>query len=113
MPFLTKNDTTKKSSYFLISILVSIISISTTLFINNQIAVEYLRSDGKTRALFGIKEWLQFGYQYYVVILAIISFIFAILVIKENNQRSKKVTALLLCLLAITIVFVRIWKVFI
>ena len=84
-----------------------------TLFINIQIAQAYLKSDGKTRAFFGIKELLQFGYQYYVVIPGIVSFIFAVLVIKGTNQRSKKVAALLLSLLAIAIVFARIWRVFI
>ena len=103
----------KTGRYFLISTLVSIISISTTLFINIQIAQAYLKSDGKTRALFGIKELLQFGYQHYVVIPGIVSFIFAVLVIKGTNQRSKKVAALLLSLLAIAIVFARIWRVFI
>jgi hypothetical membrane protein len=103
----------KKRKYLNISTVVSTISISTTIFINNQIAEAYLKSDGKTRALFGLKELLQFGYQYYVVILGILSLIFAILGIKGNNQRYNKVTTLLLSFFAIAIVFARIWRVFI
>jgi len=61
----------KKSRYLKISISLSLISISLSVFINIQLAREYSISDGKTRALFGIKELLQFGYQYYVCILGV------------------------------------------
>ena len=102
-----------KNKYLILSTLCSVISISATIVINNQIAQEYIKSDGKTRALFGIKEWLQFGYQYCVLAMGSVAFFLAILGIKENNQRSKKITVILLSLLAITIVFVKIWRVFI
>src|SRR5687768_17338629 len=101
-----------KKNYLEISILLSILSITITLFINNQIANAYLKSVGKTRALFGLTE-LRFGYQYFVVIFGIIALIFAILGTKGTSQRSKKLIAVLLSLLAIIIVFVRIWWLFV
>ena len=102
-----------KSTYLKISILLSIISIGITLFINNQIAKAYLKSHGKMRALFGLKELLQFAYQYYVAILGFIALIFVIPSIKGNNQKSKTLAAVLLSLLAIIVVFARIWRLFV
>ena len=103
----------KRNKYLEVSISLSLISIIVTVFINSQIAKAYLKSDGKTRALFGLNELLQFGYQYYVIIPGIISLIFAILSLKINTQGSKKISALLLSLFAIVIVFARIWRLFI
>jgi Ca2+/Na+ antiporter len=102
-----------KKKYLDISILVSAISIIITLLINNQIAKEYIKSSGKTRALFGLKELLQFSYQYYVLLAVIIALIFALLGVKENNHRIKKIIAIMFCLLAITIIFLRIWRLFV
>jgi hypothetical protein len=102
-----------KKKYLDLSILLSVISIAGTLLINNQIAREYIKASGKTRALFGIKEILQFSYQYYIIAGGVTALIFAILGLKENNYRIKKTTAFILYLLAITIVFVRIWRLFV
>jgi purine-cytosine permease-like protein len=71
-----------------------------------------LRSFGKNRALFGLIELTQFGYQYYVAVLGIIALILAILGIKQERLK-EQITAVLLSLLAITIVFVRVWRFFI
>lgn len=103
----------KKSRYVNTSIILSIFSISLSAFINIQIAREYLKSDGKTRALFGIKEALQFGYQYYVCVPGLISLTIAILNIKGNDRRGNIVPAILLSLLALILVFVRLWRLFV
>ena len=103
----------KKSNYLRVSISLSLISILLSLLINISIANEYLRVDGKTRALFGIKELYQFGYQYYVVILGIVSLTIAILCIRGNSQRGKVLTAILLSLFALVVVFARIWRLFV
>lgn len=97
--------------YFLnTAVLLSIISIIATIIINIEIAKEYLRVDGKTRALFGIKELLQFGFQYYVSVIGFISFVFALLHLKVKDDRRKTIAAILLSLFAIAIVFGRIWR---
>ena len=103
----------KKIKYLGISILLSVISIAISIFINTQIAKVYLRSSGKNKALFGLTELTRFGYQYYIALLGIVSLIFAILSIKKNAQGIKKITAVLLSLLAMGIVFARIWRLFI
>ena len=102
-----------KTRYLILSILVSVVSIFATIIINTQIAEAYLNSDGKTRALFGIKELLQFRYQYCILLLGIVSLVLAILGIRGNSQNIKKAATVLLSLLAITIVFVKLWRVFI
>jgi hypothetical protein len=102
-----------KRHYPEISVLFSLVSIAISLLINYQIAKTYLRSDGKTKALFGLRETLQFGYQYYIALLGILALVLAIAGIRQNNLKRKKFTAVIFSLLAITIVFVRIWRLFV
>jgi hypothetical protein len=99
----------KQNKFLTISIVISLLSIASTLVINYFIAKEYLRSDGKTKALFGIKELYQFGYQYYIVALGFIAMIFILPVIKCRHPLKWK--AIFLNVIAIIIVFVRIWRV--
>lgn len=93
------------------SLLLSAISITLTVIINFQIAKEYLRVDGKTQALFGIKEMLQFSYQYYVVGIGLISASFAF--IGKTNRPRKKYIAIILSFIAILLVFTRTWRLFV
>lgn len=102
-----------KSKLLIFSFILSLISICTTVVINYQIAEEYLRADPKTQALFGIIELLQFGYQYYVSVLAVVSLTIAIIGQTGNDTYAKKSIPLLLSLIAITIIFLRIWRVFV
>ena len=95
------------------SILISVISIAVTLFINIQIAARYTRSDGKTKALFGIIELLQFKYQYYVVLLGIIALILAIVSVRIDKIKNKKNIGMLLSVIAVVIVFLRSWRLFV
>lgn len=99
-----------KSRSVYISITLSVISVITTTAINIQIAGEYLRVDGKTKALFGVKEILQFSYQYYVCILGLAAIIFAI---KSNGKPTAKTMALIFGLSTIFFAFLRVWRLFI
>ena len=96
-----------KNKSIYISIIISIISIIITTAINIQIANEYLLVDGKTKALFGLKEIFQFSYQYYVCILGVAAIIFAV---KANNRAVSKTMSLLLAISTIVLVFVRFWR---
>lgn len=95
------------------SLILSLLSIATTVLINYLIAKEYLRSDGKTQALFGIKELLQFGYQYWVALAGFTALIIAIAGSVKPPASGYKWVAILLSLLSITLVFVRIWRLFV
>lgn len=103
----------QKNTYLEVSILLSIISIAITVFINYQIANAYLRSYGKTRALFGLTELLQFGYQYYVLIPGIISLALVILSFRDTGLKGKNIAAFGLSLFTITIVFLKAWRLFV
>ena len=96
-----------KNKPIFISIIISSISIIITIAINIRIANEYLRVDGKTKALFGLKEIFQFSYQYYVCILGVAAIIFAL---KANSTTVSKTMTLLLAISTIALVFVRFWR---
>ena len=102
-----------KNKILMVSILISLMSIGVTIFINIDISKEYVRVDGKTRALFGIKELYQYGYQYYVAGLGITSLIFLIFSRGGNFQPYKMKIAIILSILSLIIVFARIWRLFI
>jgi hypothetical protein len=98
--------------YFLaLSFLLSTISIILTIGINICIAQAYEVAKGKTRALFGITELLVYGYQYDVCILGLAAFIFAAL--GKSPNKSKKIFAIGLSLMAVALVFVRCWQLFV
>jgi len=99
-----------KSKPLYISIILSVISVIITTAINIQIANEYLRVDGKTKALFGLKEILQFSYQYYVSIVGLTAMIFAI---KATSNPNSKIIALILSVSTIVLVFARVWRLFV
>lgn len=102
-----------KKKYLNLSLCLSLVSIAITIFINIKIAQRYIMATGKTRALFGLTELLQFGYQYYIVFIGAGSFILAVLNIKSNEQQTKKVIAVVLSAVAVAIVFTRIWRLFV
>ena len=99
-----------KNKFINISIIISVVSIIITTAINIKIANDYLRVDGKTKALFGVKEVFQFSYQYYVSILGVAALIFAII---ANVKFSSKSINILFAVGSIVLVFVRIWRIFI
>jgi ABC-type glycerol-3-phosphate transport system permease component len=103
----------KSKHYIQISLSLSCLSIAITLFINMLIAREFIRSTGKTRALFGMKEVYQFGYQYYVVIPGLISLIIALLSLRKSGWQRKVIFTIILSLAATGIVFMRIWRLFV
>lgn len=94
-----------------LSIFLSVLSIVLTVIINFQIAKTYLRAGGKTRALFGITEMLQFGYQYYVAGIGLLSILVAI--INKGPWTTKKYMAMILSFSSLLIIFLRIWRLFV
>lgn len=83
-----------------------------SIFINYQIAKEFNHVDGKTKALFGIKELLQYSYQYYVVVLGLVALIFSLLA-KQTETKNHRKIAIIFSLISIAIVFARIWRLFV
>ena len=102
-----------KRNYLNIALFLSLLSIGVTIIINIKIAQRYISATGKTRALFGLTELLNFGYQYYIAILGMVVLMLSILSVKTNEQRNKKRIAVLLSVVAIALVFVRMWRLFV
>jgi hypothetical protein len=92
-----------------LSFILSLVSIAITVLINHKIAEAYNETDGKGKLLFGIIERLRFGYQYWACVISISAFLLAAL---SKSQGSKiKLGAIALSLFAITIIFLRIWRI--
>lgn len=102
-----------RKRYTRFSILLSVVSLSLTLFINSQIANEYLRVDRKTQIWFWITEQTQFVYQYYVALIGIAALVFALLSFRTTSEKSSAVVAFILSAIAIALVFIRIWRLFV
>lgn len=95
------------------SMIISTISIIATVIINLQIAKEYSRVGRKTQVWFGITEALQFGYQYYIVVIGIVALLFSIISIKKKKEGPCPIIAVVISLLAIIVVFLKIWRLFV
>lgn len=93
-----------------ISIIFSALCVILTIKINHDIALRYLSSDGKTKALFGITETLVFYYQYYFIGLSLIALILAIIGTKRKENRLLNRFAYTIGLFSLIIIFLRIWK---
>jgi len=73
---------------------------------------DYLSADGKTQAVFGLKE-IKYSYKYYFLIISLISLLFLILSFKNKELNSFKYSAVFISVLGITSIFVGFWKWFI
>jgi hypothetical protein len=75
----------KRYKLSLVSLIFSCGTIVALFIINREIALRYLSSDGKTKALFGIIEIFSFSYKYFFIIPAIFSLSTAFLAIKKRE----------------------------
>lgn len=99
-----------KNKFSVLSIILSIACVIAVIIVNLKIANQYLLSDGKTKAMFGLIEITAFLYQYYFVALGIISLIFGLIAIKKKELKLLYQTALFLSILSIISVFIKLWK---
>jgi len=99
----------KKPSLSAISIILSLANIAMIIKINHDIAIRYLSSDGKTKALFGIIE-LQFNYKYYFILIGLLSLSLAILAIRKKGNILITQIATILGILSTALIFVRLWR---
>jgi len=97
-----------RTLYF--SFALSCLSIVTTVWINIFIARDYLRAHGKNRALFGLRELLTYGYQHWVAIIGIAALVLSV---TSRHQTRFRLVCIIFSLAAITLVFARIWRLFV
>lgn len=94
----------------MISIILSILCILIITWVNVKIAKQYLSSDGKTQALFGIVETLSFSYKYWFIGLSIGSIITAILGKRKNEGKQIFWISMALGIISMIIIFTPIWR---
>jgi hypothetical protein len=96
--------------FSLISVILSGLCIAIIIKINIDIAHRCFQSDGKTKALFGITETLVFYYQYYFVGLGLIALVLAIVGSKRKEQKIINGVAYIIGILALILIFARVWR---
>jgi hypothetical protein len=92
------------------SILSSCLYMAIAIKINHDMALQYVRSDGKTKALYGLTELLTYSYQYDYLILIILSIIFTSIAIKKKENRLTASLSVILVLLSLVLAFIRSWR---
>jgi hypothetical protein len=92
------------------SIGLSILSLISILYVDNEIATRYNQADGKTKALFGIMELLQFNYKYFILIPATISALLTFRIFKLSEYKIWDAISGMVSLIAIIGVLTSSWK---
>ena len=102
-----------KNRLSIISFLLSFTSIAVAVFTNYKIALRYLSSDGKTRALFGLVEYLSFGYRYYFIVPGIAALVIGIMAVRRKELKRLAVAAIAFAGISILVVVFPTWRLFI
>ena len=84
-----------------LSVTLGLLSICALAYIDNEIAMRYNQADGKTQALFGIVELLEFNYRYLILIPAAISIALVVKMIHAKEFKALDIITLLLGLITI------------
>ena len=89
---------------------LSIFSLAALIFVNNEIATRYNQADGKTRALFGIVELLEFQYRYLILIPAALSILLTIRLIWTREFKIWDTVTLIFGLLSVVGTVTSSWR---
>ena len=99
-----------KCKFTLASVFLSFICFCAILNVNYDISLRYGSSSGKTQALFGLVEILEFHYRYYYLGFGLIAFVFAIIAFHRKEERIGTVLVSILSILSIISTFIPYWK---
>ena len=99
----------KKYKFSILSIILSIVCIIAIVTVNQKIAKQYLLSDGKTQAMFGIIE-IQFYYKYYFSIMGLSSLIAGLIAFRKDEKKLIIQIALFLGIISNISIFIKLWK---
>ncbi|WP_407556738.1 hypothetical protein [Winogradskyella sp. 4-2091] len=95
-----------------IIVILSSISLIILIHINITMYQHYIRTTGKTRALFGLSEWLVYGYRHYYGIIPIIGFIVSLFLAYKIEIRKIALVAALISLVTIIFSIFSVWRLF-
>ena len=104
-----KDNLNLKRKLAFISCLISTVCLARIIYINHEIAVEYLSSTKKTQMLFFL-TLLAYNYKYYYIIPSVIALLLAIKAVKKNEQSSFVNLVISLSIITILSVFLPIWR---
>lgn len=102
----------KRAPYSSIALLLSVVCIIAIVQISYEMAVCYLTTDGKGRAVYGLIE-ISFAYKYYYLLLSIAAGIFAAIAMRKKENKILVVAAFVGSLLSAWVNFIDIWRWFI
>lgn len=89
---------------------LGLLSMGALIYVDNEIATRYNQSSGKTRAMFGIVELLEFNYRYLILIPATISIVLIFNIIRLKKFKIWDVVILLIGLITIVGTVTSSWR---
>ena len=103
---------TKTKLLYLI-IITSSISLILLIKIEYAIYIDYSNSNGKTQALFGLKELFQYSYKRYYGIIPLLGFISSTILIRKKETKTISTVASIISLIALSFSLLSVWRIFI
>jgi phosphoglycerol transferase MdoB-like AlkP superfamily enzyme len=94
-----------------LSILVGLAQVILIIQVNHDLAVKYLSADGKSRALFFPQIFDLYNHRYYFLGLSGLSIFLIVLGIRNKENWRIVLSAILMSLLSIILIFVSPWKI--
>jgi len=97
-----------KNPFSIAAILSSLLYMAIAMKINHDMAIQYAKSDRKTKALYGFIE-LRYLYQYYFVVLIIISIIFMLIAFRRKENKLAICISLGFILFTVLLILIKPW----
>jgi hypothetical protein len=97
-----------KNPFSKAAIASSLLYIVIAIKINYDIALQYARSDGKTKAIYGLIE-LSYLYQYYFLFLIVMSIIFTWMSFKKRENKGMVYISIGLILFSVILTLIKPW----
>ncbi len=80
---------------------------------NIKLYIDYSNSSGKSRALFGIKEAINFSYRKFIVIYPAIAIVITLFKARYEEFKSIAITIILISIMTIYTSLFSVWKLYI
>lgn len=95
--------------FSVVAIILGVLSIISIVYQNYRLAAMYGAAYGKTRALFGIRELIELDIKIFIGLFAIIGLAIGFIAIRKKENKFHSICAITINIIAICLLFVRIW----
>lgn len=99
-----------KNKFSTLASLLSLCSIVSCIILNYDLAKLYIKASGKTKALFGIIELSRLDLKTWIFIAGLTALILSLVAIKRKENKKLYQFSFVISLIAMILVFIRIWK---